>query len=341
MKVYRIDSYTGPAGLGLHEEPDPAPPTGHQVVVRVRASSLNYRELLDVQGALARMVPLPERRIPGSDAAGEVIAVGPDVTRVRAGDRVATTFYADWLRGPLPAQMNFIGRSAGQNDGTLTEQTVVHEDELVHLPAYLSFEEAATLPCAGVTAWTSLFVHADVRPGDTVLIEGSGGVSTMAIPLARMAGARVIATTTSPDKADRLRAIGAQHVVVARKDAPWSAQVLEASGGAGADWTLSTAGGDFLLGCIEATRPGGTLVTIGVRDSTARPVPAGAFALRGVRLHSTRVGSREHFEALNRALAANELRRVVERVFEFAEARAAFETFAAARHVGKIVIRHA
>ncbi len=339
MKVYRIDSYTGPAGLALHEEPDPAAPTGRQVVVRVHASSLNYRELLDVQGMLAKMAPLATRRIPGSDAAGEVVAIGPDVRRVAVGDRVATIFYADWLQGRMPAGMNFMGRSSLQDDGTLTEQTVVHEDELVRVPAHLSFEEAATLPCAGVTAWTSLFVHADLRPGDSVLVEGSGGVAVFAIQFARMAGARVVATTTSAGKVERLRAIGAQEVIVAARDCNWPADVRAVSDG-GVDWTLSTAGGDFMAGCIEATRPGGTVVSIGVRDTAARPVPAGAFAMRGVNLHPTRVGSRAHFEAMNRALAAGGLRPVVDRVFDFGEARAAFEYFAAGRHVGKVVIRH-
>lgn len=340
MKVYRIDAYDGPRGLGLHEEPDPSPPTGRKVVVKVRASSLNYRELLDVQGGLAKFAPLADRRIPGSDAAGEVVAIGPDVRRVAVGDRVCTTFFADWLQGPMPVAMNFIGRSAGPDDGTLAEFTVVEEDELVHVPAHLTYEEAATLPCAGVTAWTSVFVHAQMRPGDTVLVEGSGGVSVFALQFARLAGARVIATTTSPAKQARLRELGAHITVVAGRDVDWAAQVREATGGAGVDWTLSTAGGDFLVGCIEATRPGGTLVAIGVRDTSARPVPAGAFAIRGVNLHPTRVGNREHFEAMNRALTAAGLRPVVDRVFAFDEARAAFEYFAAARHVGKVVIRH-
>jgi NADPH:quinone reductase-like Zn-dependent oxidoreductase len=340
MRLYRIARYCGPSGLELREEPDPSPPRGRQVVMRVRASSLNFRELMDVQGLLARIAPLPERRIPGSDAAGEVVAVGPEVTRVKPGDRVATIFYADWVRGPIPRGMQFIGRSALQDDGTLTEFTVVHESELVALPPHLTFEEAATLPCAGVTAWTSLFEHARIRPGDTILVEGSGGVALFALQFARMTGARVIATTTTPGKQSLLREIGAHETIVASAQNDWPAQVLALTGDTGVDWTISTAGGKALDGCVAATRAGGGVVMVGVRDAASGTKSSWNFQMRGVSLHPTRVGNRDHFEAMNRAIAANALRPVIDRVFDFEEAPAAFEYFASARHVGKVVIRH-
>jgi NADPH:quinone reductase-like Zn-dependent oxidoreductase len=341
MKVYRIATYSGPSGLELCDEPAPLSPRDRQVVVRVRASSLNFRELMDVQGLLARIAPLAERRIPGSDAAGEVITVGPAVTRVKPGDRVATIFYADWIHGPMPPNMRFIGRSALQDDGTLTEFTVVHEDELVHLPPHLSFEEAATLPCAGVTAWTSLFEHARVKPGDAVLVEGSGGVAVFALQFARMAGARVIATTTTATKRPRLLELGASEVIVASPEGEWAKEILDATDRVGVDWAISTAGGEALDGCIAATRPGGGIVLVGVRDSSTRAKPNLGFQMRGVSMHPTRVGNRDHFEAMNRALVANPaVRPVIDRVFDFGEAKAAFEYFAAARQIGKVVIRH-
>lgn len=340
MKLYRIASYTGPAGLELCEEPVPPAPTGRQVLMRVHASSLNYRELLDVQGLLAKMAPLPERRVPGSDGAGEVVTVGPEVRRVRPGDRIATVFYPDWLHGPMPPDLNFIGRSAATNDGTLTEYLLVEEDELVHLPSHLSYEEAATLPCAGVTAWTSLFVHARIGPGDTILVEGSGGVAIFAVQFARMAGARAVVTTTTPAKALRLRELGAHEVIVASREIDWPAKVREATGGTGVDASLSTAGGDYLAGCIEATRAGGRVILVGVRDTAPGSRPTLSFQMRGVSMHPTRVGNREHFKAMNRAIGINGLRPIIDRVFDFNEARAAFEYYAAARHIGKVVIRH-
>lgn len=339
MKTWRIASYTGPAGLELCNEPDPAPPRHRQVVLRVRASSLNFREWLDVQGVLAKMAPLPERRVPGSDAAGEVVAIGESVRRVRPGDRVATVFYSDWLHGPIPATMNIIGRSARENDGTLTQYMVVDEDELVQLPAHLSFEEAATLPCAAVTAWTSLFALGRLAPGDAVLIEGSGGVAIFALQFARMAGARAIVATMSPSKRERLLALGA-HAVVNAAAADWSSAVVEANGGSGVDWAISTAGGRSVDECIAATRPGGAVMLVGMRDMGAAGKAGMQLGMRAVSAHPTRVGNRDHFEAMNRAIAVNQLRPVINRVFEFEDAPKALEYFATGRHVGKVVIRH-
>ena len=207
MRMYRIAAYTGPSGLELCEAPAPAAPTGRQVLVRVRASSLNYRELLNVQGILARMAPLPDRRVPGSDGAGDVVAVGPDVRRVRPGDRVATVFYADWLQGPMPADLQMIGRSAGLDDGTLTEYLCVDEGELAHVPAHLSYEEAATLPCAGVTAWTALF--------DTWV----GTQSDLALRIARVLAEAGI-EIPFPQRDLHLRSADAKLIDALRNDAP-------------------------------------------------------------------------------------------------------------------------
>lgn len=170
MKAYRIAGYTGPSGLELVEEPDLPPPVGRSVNIRLRASSINFCELLDIRGELAARVPLLERRIPGSDGTGEVIAVGPDVSRVQVGDRVALTFHPRWIAGAVPPRLNILGRGAEGNDGTLVQQSCVDESELVHIPDCLSFEEAAMLPCAGVTAWCSLLGPAKLIPGETLLV---------------------------------------------------------------------------------------------------------------------------------------------------------------------------
>jgi len=184
MKAYRIEKYIGPAGLRLVEEADPASPVGRQVVVRIRATSINNRDLSDLHGKFG----LPLDHIPMCDGAGEVVAVGPDVTRVRPGQRVAAIFHRNWIAGDPPRDLKVLGRGAEKNDGMLAECTLTDESELVLLPEHLSFEEGATLPCAGVTAWYALFGKDTLRPGQTVLVQGTGGVSIFALQLARRPG---------------------------------------------------------------------------------------------------------------------------------------------------------
>ncbi len=338
MRLYRINAYTGSAGLKMMQAPDPAPPVARQVVVRVRATSINFRDLIDLQGLLATRYGAPDGRIPMCDGAGEVVAVGPDVRRVKPGDRVAATFHASWIGGPPPLYMNILGRGAEVNDGMLTEFTTVDESELVHLPEHLSYEEAAALPCAGVTAWYSLFGPATLMPGDTVLLQGTGGVSVLALQFARAVNARVIVTTTSPGKAEALRALGASEVIDARKGQDWVSAVRALTGGYGVDWAVNIAGGDTVESMVKATRPGGRMVLVGFREGAMDKLSSN-FMVRGLNIHVTRVGSREHFEQMNRAISAAKIRPVIDRVFDFEEAAAAFDYFAQASHVGKVVIR--
>lgn len=337
MRAYRIARYEGPSGLELVEEPELPEPVARQVVVRLRASSINFRDLLDIQGML---MPggLPERRIPGCDGAGEVLAVARDVTRVKVGDRVALTYHPGWMGGPVPRRLNSLGRGVAQSDGTITQQTCVDESELVHIPPNLSFEEAATLPCAAVTAWWSLFGPAVLMPGEFLLIQGTGGVSMFALQFARTMGARVIATTTSPDKANVLRNYGAEFVFDAGKGKSWVPQVIEATSGLGVDWAVNIAAGSTFDPFVQAVRHGGRLVMVGWRDGDI-PGADGSFMMRGLNIHSTRVGSRDDFEQMNRAIVSSGLKPVVSRVFGFDEVPAAFEYFAEARHIGKVVIR--
>lgn len=214
MKLYRVTSFTGLNGLERFAEPDPAPPVAGQIVVRVRATSINFRDWLGLQGFLQGVEGgMADNHIPMCDGTGEVVAVGPQVGRLNVGDRVAMTFHAGWIAGPVPDDFQVLGRSCNANDGLLTEYTTVDQSEAVVIPDHLSFEEAATLPCAGVTAWAALHGQTQLSPGDDVLVMGTGGVSIFvsifALQLAKLAGARVIATTSSPHKMDRLRELGA------------------------------------------------------------------------------------------------------------------------------------
>lgn len=338
MKAYRIARYEGPAGLELVDEPDLPAPVGRQVLVRLRASSINFRDLLDLDGGLAPPGAHPDRHIPGCDGAGEVLAIGPDVTRVQPGDRVALTYHPNWMGGPVPRDLDSLGRGVKLNDGTVAQQTCVDESELVHIPSHLSFEEAATLPCAGVTAWWSLFGPATLMPGEFLLLQGTGGVSMFALQFARIIGARVIATTTSSDKAQSLRDHGAEVVIDAGRGKDWVSEVLAATGGSGVDWAVNIAAGTTFTPFVQATRHGGRLVMVGAREGDI-PGVDGEFMMRGLNIHSTRVGSRDDFEQMNRAITASGMKPVISRVFGFDEVPAAFADFAEARHVGKVVIR--
>jgi NADPH:quinone reductase-like Zn-dependent oxidoreductase len=340
MKLYRVRSFGDFAGLQQTEEPPPAAPVARQVLVRVHATSLNFRDLLGLKGALQVSGPgMAPDHIPLCDGAGEVVAVGPDVTRVKVGDRVAATFHPGWIGGPAPHDLNVLGRSSGRNDGMLTEFTRVDESELVIVPPHLSFEEAATLPCAGVTAWYALHGAQALLAGEDVLTIGTGGVSLFALQFAKLAGARVIATTTSPQKVDVLKQLGADVVIVTADDPKWHRQVLAATEGRGVDVAVDVVGGDVFTHAMQSTRPNGRMSLVGVLSrSTEGASPL--FRARGLNLHPTRVGSRFHFEQMNRAIAVNRLKPVIDRVFAFDDARAAFEHFETGVRIGKTVISH-
>lgn len=339
MKLYRVKSFGDTSGLQRREEPKLPAPVARQVLVRIHASSLNYRDLMGLKGILQSTPPgMALSHIPLSDGAGEVVATGSDVSRVKTGDRVALTFHPDWIGGSYSPELNALGRSSGLNDGMLTEYKLVDESELVHLPSHLSFEEAATLPCAGVTAWYALHGPAPLLSGEDVLVLGTGGVSLFALQFAKMAGARVIATTTSPTKMERLWALGADVVIEASNGVEWAEHVLEATSGRGVDVTVEVGGAGTWSQTVSATRHGGRISIVGALSGSK---PSGSqFSARGLNLHPTRVGSRQHFEQMNRAIALHKLRPVIDRVFGFDDALKAVEYFQTQQHVGKIVIRH-
>ena len=333
MKIWRIPVANGVDLLALRDEapPEPGP---FEVRVKVRATSLNYRDLMVVRGTYARGGLRPGL-VPLSDGAGEVEAVGPGVTRWAVGDRVGAIFMQRWIAGGITPEA---GTSAlgGAIDGMLAEMVVLHEDGLVAIPGHLTFEEAATLPCAAVTAWHAL---EGLAAGETVLVLGTGGVSIFALQFARMMGARVIATSSADDKLKRVQVLGADTLINYRAIPNGRTRCCALTDGRGVDRVVEVGGAGTLARSAEAVRVGGRISLIGVLTGTREMNPM-AIMRRSVTLKGIYVGSRAMFEAMNRAIALNRLRPVIDRVFDFAAAPDAYRHLIAAGHVGKVVIRH-
>lgn len=335
MKAYRIHEFGGADSLKVDDLPTPDAGAG-QVLVRVRAVSLNYRDLLVAKGLYSRNLNMP--LIPLSDAAGEVVAVGAGVTRVKPRDRVAGIFMQDWLAGG-PTDAAAKSALGGAIGGVLAEEVVFSEDGVVSIPEHLSFEEAATLPCAGVTAWNALFGDGTLTAGETVLVQGTGGVSLFALQFARLAGARVIATSSSDQKLERVRALGASDGVNYKTTPDWDARVRELTGAQGVDHIVEVGGAGTLPRSLRAVRMGGRISLIGVLSGGSGELGLFPILMKNVRIQGIYVGSRALFEAMNRAIAFHQLRPVIDRVFPFAEAPAALRHLESGSHFGKIVIR--
>ncbi len=331
MRAWIIDGGFGLENLKCVERPDPKPAYG-QVLVRVRAVSLNFRDLLVAKGLYNPKMPLP--RVPCSDGAGEVLAVGEGVSRFKAGQRVAGIFHQRWLAGGITEAL---ARSTlgGDLNGMLAEQVVLAEDGLVAVPDHLSHKEAATLPCAAVTAWNAL-IEGGLKAGDTVLIQGTGGVSIFALQLAVLSGARVLVTSSNDDKLKRALALGAFAGLNYKTNPDWE-KWARAQSGAGVDHVVEVGGAGTLERSIRAVRTGGHIALIGVLagQGTINPLP---LLMKGIRLRGIFVGSRSMFEDMNRAIAARQLRPVLDRAFPFAEFPAALKHMESGAHFGKIVV---
>lgn len=335
MRLYQLDKLGSLDALKLVEAPDPRPSAG-QVVVRIRACSLNHRDLNIISGNYTS-VALKQGAIPLSDGAGEVTAMGQGVTRWKTGDRVAPIFVQRWLGGDLlPEYMP--SALGGPSDGVLAEQIVLSEEGLVRIPSHLSFEQAATLPCAAVTAWNAALVKGALQPGQTLVTLGTGGVSLFAAQFALMTGARVIATTGTTGKVPRLHALGVADVIDVQTLPDWDARVLELTGGRGADLVVEVGGPGSIARSIAAIRYCGHISVVGNLAGKSTIDPGALFAKRAS-MCGIQVGSRDMFEAMNRAIEVGKLEPVIDRVFDFTAARAAYEYLASGKHFGKVVIR--
>ena len=334
MRVIEVRDGRVIESLAVVERPDPFPGPG-QISVEFRAFSLNYRDLLVVRGIGRWRPSLP--RIPVSDGIGVVAAMGAGVSRVKMGDRVAPIFYPNWLDGEVSDEklMSPLGGAAA--DGVLAEKAVFDESSVVHVPEYLSDEEAATLPCAGVTAWNAVAADGRVAPGDSVVVLGTGGVSIFALQFARLLGAVVIVTSSSDEKLTRAKQLGADVGINYKTTPAWPNAVVQLSGGRGADHVIDTVGG--LREAIAAIRVGGSVAFVGLLAGMSAEVDLVTLMGKSARVRAVDVGSRAMFGAMNRAIQCHRMRPAVDRVFTFSEAADALRYLSEAKHVGKVRLR--
>jgi NADPH:quinone reductase-like Zn-dependent oxidoreductase len=304
-------------------------------LVRIRAVSLNYRDLLTVQGKYNPRMKLP--RVPVSDGAGEILALGEGAGPWKVGDRVVVPFMPAWRTGPLTsaAASSALG---GDVDGLLRELAVVPANALLSMPSHLNFAQAACLPCAAVTAWNGLFVSGHLQPGATVLIQGTGGVSLFGLQFSRMAGAEVILISSSDEKLARAGRLGARHLINYKSEPEWDKRVLDLTGGRGVDLTLEVGGTGTLSRTLKATAFGGEVGVIGVLSGITGEVQLGAVLHKAIQLHGIYVGSRAMFAEMNRALSLHQIEPVIDRTFAFDDAPEAFRHLESGRHFGKIVV---
>lgn len=335
MKVWEIQGDYGVENLQIVEKPDPQPGPG-QIVVAMKAASLNYRDLATVK-AMGGRHPLP--LTPFSDGAGEVVAVGAGVTRVAKGDRVCPLFFQSWLSGPVTLE-NRSRPLGGPLPGVLQERMLLDAEGVSKFPAHLSFDEAATLPCAALTAWRAVAVEAPVGPGDTVLVQGTGGVSIFALQFAKALGAQVIATSSSDAKLERARALGADHLINYRTTPDWGAKARELTGGRGVDVVVEVGGEGTLNQSLDAARVGGAVVVIGVLGGWSAPVSMPVVFSKNLRVLGISVGSREHFDDMCAHIDRWGLKPVVDKTFPFEQVPDALRLMEAGGHFGKIVVRY-
>ena len=335
MKAYQIKSPGSLDGLAHVDLPDPVPGPG-QIVVRVHAAALNYRDLMIVLGHHGGTTP-PDR-IPMSDGAGEVVGVGEGVSRVKVGDRVAGLFFQTWLDGGIRAA-HHASALGGAQDGMLAEYVTLSAEGIVKLPDWMTYEEGASLPCAAVTAWNGLVEQGHLTAGETVLLQGTGGVSMFALQIAKAHGARVILTSSSDEKLQRAKALGADEVVNYRTTPGWDKAVWALTGKQGVDHVVEVGGPGTLAKSLQAARHGGHIAQIGVLSDVEAKVSPMPILGKSLHVSGIYVGSRAMFERLLLALTVGQIHPIIDRVFPFAEAQAAYAYLQSGAHFGKVVIR--
>ena len=332
MKVAAVKKPGGLGNLVIEDRPDPKPKAG-EVLVRVRASSLNYHDFIVALGG----IPTPDGRIPMSDGAGEVVAVGEGVTKWKTGDRVISLFFPNWQSGQVEAA-GFASVPGDGADGFGSELYAGPETAFTRMPKGWTFDEAATLPCAALTAWRGMYVETRTKPGDWVLVQGTGGVSIFALQFAKATGARVIATSSSQAKMEKLRALGADHVINYKETPDWGKKAFELTGGRGVDEVVEIGGPGTMAQSINACRPGGHISLIGVLTGVSGEVPTAALFSRNITLSGITVGSRRHQEDMVDAIDATGFKPVIDSRFPLDQIAAAFAHQASQQHFGKIVL---
>jgi NADPH:quinone reductase-like Zn-dependent oxidoreductase len=336
MKAYEIQSNAGIDALTLVDRPEAKPAAG-QVLIQVKATSLNYRDLLVIEGAYGTGLKYP--LIPLSDGAGEVVALGDGVTRVKIGDRVAATFFQDWIYGSLTKE-KMKSDLGGGIDGMLAEYVLLHQDGLVILPDHLSDIEGATLPCAAVTAWHGLVTKGNIGAGDSVLLLGTGGVSIFALQFAKILGAKAIITSSSDEKLVRAKQLGADQTINYKTTPDWEKQVYQLTNRTGVDHVVEVGGAGTLPKSLQAVRIGGRISLIGVLSGRGNEIDPMPILFKSLTVQGIYVGSREMFEAMNQAIQQHQIKPIIDRVFPFAEARKAYHYLKSAAHFGKVVIHN-
>jgi len=337
MRVFQIEGDWGMEHLKLSTRPEPRVGPG-QVLVKMAASSLNYRDLVVPDrgyGSHTGTLPL----IPVSDGAGIVTEVGPGVRRVAVGDRVCPTFFQRWVSGE-PDLERMTQSLGGPVDGTMTAFMCLSEEGVSKVPAHLSDIEAATLPCAALTAWSALVTCSNTRPGDRVLIQGCGGVALFAVAFAKILGAHVTVITSSDERIERVRQLGADATLNYRTTPEWAKASRDITGGRGYDLILELGGEKTLPQSLRCIRPGGTVAMIGILSGSTMATPLGLIITRQVRLQGVTVGHRDGFEAMLRAIDQHKLRPVVDRVFAFEELKEAMAYLQSGAQFGKVCLAH-
>jgi NADPH:quinone reductase-like Zn-dependent oxidoreductase len=336
MKVFQIQDDWSFDHLKIVEREQPEPGPG-EVLLQVKAASINYRDLvvpLRGYGSFTGTLPL----VPISDGVGEVVEIGAGVNRVATGDRACPMFMQKWIAGE-PDLARITSTLGGPIDGVMQEYIVVNEEGLAKIPEYLTDEEAATLPCAALTAWSALVTEGDVKAGDTLLVQGTGGVSFFALQFAKLLGAKVIVISSSDDKLKRVAALGADEGINYTNVPEWGKAVKKLTRGEGVDHIVEVGGEKTLPQSLRVIRPGGTISMIGVLSGVNMGVSLGLIVTRKVRLQGITVGHRDSFEAMTRAIGQHQVKPVIDRVFAFEELKEAMEYLRQGKHFGKICIR--